>query len=215
MSFTKTLGEYLMNIYKKYKNIIFDLGGVLIKFYPKATLLEMFGSQENIPQHFFDIHKTQEWREFDRGTYLMPGLIAALPDHFDKQHAREFVQRVFDSLELMPEGLEIFKAVKVKGYKVFILSNLTNESHAKFADVPNFFDQFDGAIFSYLVKKVKPEPEIYTILLETYGLNPEECLFIDDLDINIQAGKDCGIDGLVCQSHQQLLSDLKALQVLD
>jgi len=56
-------------------------------------------------------------------------------------------------------------------------------------------DCFDGIFFSAEVKCMKPQKEMYEHFFERFGLKPEECFFIDDLERNIQGAKACGMDG--------------------
>ena len=72
----------------------------------------------------------------------------------------------------------------------------------------NFLDDLDGYLFSYEIHKVKPNPEIYEALYERYGLNPAECLFIDDLKENIAGARATGMDGIVFESIDQLKTEL-------
>jgi FMN phosphatase YigB (HAD superfamily) len=115
----------------------------------------------------------------------------------------------------LDDGLALLKMVKDHGYKVFALSNLTHGAYQKIVAYKNdFFELFDGAIFSYKVQAVKPEPMIYQIILQEYNLNPDQCFFIDDVDMNVTAAKALGIDGMVYRNAEQALQDMILLQIL-
>ena len=88
------------------------------------------------------------------------------------------------------------RELKGLGYGIYLLSN------AKL-DLPLYFDRilgsecFDGRIVSADWKLLKPQPEIYETLLREYGLQAEECFFIDDLNINIEGAWFAGMDGAI------------------
>ena len=99
-------------------------------------------------------------------------------------------------MPLMKGVPELIRELKDKGYHLYILSN-ASEFFAKKSDYFGVNQEFDGIVFSALVKMVKPNPEIYQYLLDTYDLNPEECLFLDDRPANIEGAKKLGIHGMV------------------
>ena len=199
----------------KYKNIIFDLGGVLIYFNRKELIASIFKDEPFYPAHLAQAPLTREWLEMDRGMFTPAQACEALADRFPKDMLLRFIQGSIASLKPLEEGLKIFRAVKALGYKTYILSNMSQEGYDAICNQTNLFTEFDGAIFSYQVQAVKPDLNIYQKLLDTYQLEAQECLFIDDLEVNINAGKSLGIDGIVCQNHANVLQELRDLKVLD
>ena len=159
--------------------------------------------------------KTREWLEMDRGVLSPLQVSQALAHRFPQDKLLHFIQSIPAYLKPMQEGIEIFSAVKALGYKTYILSNMSDVAYDAICKETDLFSQFDGAIFSYQVQAVKPDADIYQKLLDTYTLNAEECLFIDDLEVNIHAGRAMNIDGIVCHNHADVLQELKALKVLD
>ena len=82
--------------------------------------------------------------------------------------------------------------LKEKGYHTYVLSNACNRFYGYF---PRFYDlnTFEGVVVSSDVKMIKPNPAIYEYILKAYNLNPEECLFIDDMEANIEAAERAGM----------------------
>jgi HAD superfamily hydrolase (TIGR01509 family) len=199
----------------KYRNIIFDLGGVLFNFNPKETLPRVFSEKAAVPWDIIDSIKTFEWAEWDRGTMSVDQVCDALAHKYNPDDMKRFVSAVVEYLTPLPAGVEILQAVQARGYNTYVLSNLSEQSYRRIYFKNAFFSTFKGAIFSYQVKTVKPEPDIYKTLLKTYDLLPDECLFIDDLEININAGRSLGIDGIVCKNHEYVREELKRLGVLE
>ena len=93
---------------------------------------------------------------------------------------------------------EVVRELKALGYGIYLLSNAN-------VDLPKYFDRipgsecFDGRIVSAEWKLLKPQPELYRVLLREYGLNAEECFFVDDLAVNVEAAVQTGMSGTVFQ----------------
>ena len=88
------------------------------------------------------------------------------------------------------------KELKDKGYGIYLLSNTCSRFHTFRENIPAL-RFFDGEFISADCHLVKPEPGIYLRFLEQFGLRPEECVFIDDVPLNIEAAIRCGFSGIV------------------
>ena len=82
--------------------------------------------------------------------------------------------------------------MKQKGYTIYLLSNINEYTFESIQD-SKLFDIVDGYVFSYLEHQVKPHRSIYLTLLDRFQLKPNECLFIDDNNKNIETAKDLGM----------------------
>lgn len=199
----------------KYRSIIFDLGRVLINWKPEDIIKDIFKDEAEIPMYLMELATGPFMDKVDRGIITYDNVHEYLPAGFDKEFVIKFHRMIPNYLTPIAEGLQIFDAIKARGYKTYILSNFGKEEFEAVSSRYPFLQQFDGGIISYRVNHVKPEPEIYNILLETYGLNPAECLFIDDREDNIAAGKARGIDGIVCSDHATVVAELQRMNVLE
>ena len=201
----------------KYRNIIFDLGGVLIYFKPNELAAAIFNDQQRqaLPEDFVHAIASRAWLEMDRGTMTRDEVCDALADRFPRAMMEQFMAHLPHHLNPMPTGEVILHAIQQRGFATYILSNMSDWAHHVIDQKTDLFKRFDGAVFSYQVNLVKPEPQIYKLLLTRYQLKAEECLFIDDLEHNINAAKALGIDGIICHDHDQLRGDLKKMAVLD
>ena len=205
----------LQSPHEKYKNIVFDLGGVLIYWNSREIVKEVFGDDQSFTfEHLLSLYNSAHWGNWDRGTMTKEEVAEGVADKFDKEKVLHLMTMAPSFLKPLEAGLEIFRQVKALGYKTYVLSNLSPECHRKIRTESDFLEDFDGHIFSYQVKVIKPEPEIYKVLLETYSLKAEECLFIDDLEKNIIGAKKAGIDGVICGDHAVVLQELKNMKVL-
>jgi len=197
----------------KYKNIIFDLGAVLFYFNPYEILHDLFGLTKEQSKDIVKNISSSIWLDMDRGLITPEQVAEKLADPFGKENMLKFLYAMPDRLVPLTQGVEILKLVRQQGYKTYILSNLAEFCYLKVKDY-DFVKQFDGAIYSYQHKCAKPEEQIYRTLLDTYSLKAEECLFIDDLEVNINGSKMLGIDGIVCKDHNYVLDQLKLLSVI-
>ncbi len=205
-------------VHHRYRNIIFDLGGVLVCWNPKTIIASLFKDEPIIPWYLEEVAHSPEWLDIDRGTMTPNQALESVVKKFSypnlRQHVTKFLAAVPSFLNPLPEGLEILRAVQAKGYNTYILSNMSENGYAHVSQ-HDFLKTVQGGIYSYQVKTVKPDTAIYNILLKTYDLKPEECIFIDDMEINIEGAKVLGIDGIVCKDHTTVREELKKIGILN
>ena len=183
------------------RNIIFDMGNVLIKFVP-AQIIKEVGVESKEDQELLlkTVFETGEWHMTDLGTMtevdLWKSVSQKLPKHL-LGYAHEIILE-WDKKHLVPvPGMEeVVRMCKDKGYKVYLLSNASLRQPIYFPRIPGN-QYFDGTVVSAIVGICKPDREIYEYLLFKYGLKAEECIFIDDLPRNIEAAKEVGINGIL------------------
>ena len=131
-----------------------------------------------------------------------------------KPMVEELVLHWNDEIEPVEGMADLLKELKEKGYKLYLLSNASYRQPEYFNRTPGH-EYFDGRIVSFQVKQVKPDKEIYESLYKTYNLNPKECYFIDDLQVNIYGGMKTGMDGYVFDGDVEALREnLKSVGVL-
>ncbi len=196
------------------KNLIFDVGDVLIGYRWKEMLTDDFGlSDERAEQIGGLIFNDPIWPEFDRGLVSIDELV----EHYCERLPEEawMVRRFFYGEDLMAvrrdKVWDRVDELKQKGYRIFILSNYSEFLFRKHTDGLPFRDSLDGGIVSYQVNLIKPEPEIYKHLLEKYSLDPDDCIFYDDRDDNVEAARALGIEAVVITSEEMLLDELAKL----
>ena len=182
------------------RNIVFDMGNVLIHWRPALFVERMAIPEEDRPALLREVFGSVEWIQMDRGTLSFEEGLAAicrrLPERL-RGPARELTLDWWRHWLLPVEGMaELVRELKALGYGVYLLSNAKE-------DLPRYFDRipgsecFDGRIVSADWKLLKPQPEIYRTLLREYDLQAEECFFIDDLNINIEGAWFVGMDGAI------------------
>ena len=179
------------------KNIIFDLGNVLIRFKPEEFINKNI--KKEYREKFFNvIFKGQEWADLDRGILEYSDVVKIFSEKIPEcssEIKKLFDNYILDVLEPIEKNIEIMKSLKGK-YKLFVLSNFHYPAFDYIFKNWEFFKYFDGKIVSGHCKLLKPEKKIYELLCLTYSLKPNECVFIDDTKANIEAAEEFGINGI-------------------
>ena len=196
------------------KNLIFDVGGVLIGYRWKEMFMDDFGlsdeGAEELGRRIFD---DPIWPDFDRGLVE----IDALVDHYCALYPDSdyYIRRLFyenDKMATEREAVwEKMKEIKAGGSNIYILSNYSEYLFKKHTGHMPFRNLLDGGLVSYEVGAIKPEPVIYEKLLERYSLTPDTCIFFDDLEKNVEAAITLGIESYLVTSEEDLLDKLDRL----
>ena len=198
------------------KNIVFDMGNVIIRFDP-AAFIDRYGVSAGDKQTLLtEIFRSPEWVMMDRGTLTDEQcaviLCPRLPEHL-REIARKLIA-LWDRPIIEVEGIyPLIEELKSKGYGIYLLSNASCRQPDYWQRVPaaRFFD---GTLISYSVKLIKPMPEIYEKFFEKFSLKREECFFIDDSPANIEASLYVGMSGAVFNNDiRRLRRELRAAGV--
>ena len=191
------------------KNIVFDIGRVLIEFEWGEYIHRLFDdtTAERVTAAMWG---TGYWKELDRALLtddeILELFYSAGPDV--REEILEAFNRVGECVKRRDWVIPMLEDLKSRGYRVLYLSNFSGHVMGSNPGALDFVDHMDGGIFSCDVNVVKPAADIYLRLIEKYGLRPEECIFIDDHPDNIAMAKKCGMKGIVFRSREQLETDL-------
>lgn len=176
------------------KNIIFDLGGVVVEWNGERVIDSFKGNPSLIMYIKSNGFFKDYWNAFDKGTLSRRELVdkVALITGISAEECNAFVEHVKLSLVPIPETEALIKELSAQGYKLYCLSNMSNDFY-DYLKTREVFKYFDGQIISAIEHMVKPDREIYELILNRFHLKPEESLFIDDLAANIKAAQALGI----------------------
>lgn len=186
------------------KNIIFDMGGVLIDYNPEKTLYGLF-DKETADILLKEIFRNPLWSDKDRGIITPAEIMQKVKNRIPEavfEKASEMVDNFYPYMPPFEKMYGFVESLKAKGYGIYLLSNASSDFHERRSGIPAL-SLFDGVIISADHKLLKPEKEIYEKLYETFSLKPEECFFIDDVQANIDGAKATGMDGH-CYYHGDL-----------
>lgn len=180
------------------KNIVFDMGGVIIDLNLERTLRDHF-PEEYHKSILEKVFYGEEWRLMDGGFMRPEEAIQRILPLFPQEFHKDLTDMITNFYPYMPpvrETEELIVRLKKAGYKVYLLSNAT----------PRFFDEYqnypaltmlDGYFISALYNLLKPQQEIYEAFCDKFSLNAEECFFIDDMPANIEGARAYGMKGFV------------------
>ena len=197
-----------------YKNIIFDLGNVLLSFNPKDYLKSKI-SEDRIDNVYKAIFQSEEWVMLDRGTITEKDAINRIIERNNTY--RDDINLAFkdwyDILRPIEDAVEVLTKLKKNGYNIYYLSNFHELAFKEVTTKNNFFELFDGGVVSYAEKLIKPEEEIYKLILKRYNLNPKETIFIDDTKLNVDGASKLGIKAIFLEDSKKLRENLISLKV--
>jgi putative hydrolase of the HAD superfamily len=193
------------------RNIIFDLGNVLISFRPKEYLDKKEYSEEAKKIILEDIFHAKEWIQLDNGDISLSEAIDSIAGK--SSMSREEITHIFnlrtDLMVPLDQNINLLPELKEMGFKLFFLSNFPIDIFHEIQSGYYFFKYFDGGIISAEVRHSKPDSKIYQILMEKYSIIPEESLFIDDLEANVHAAEKLGMKGLVTHGSLEIEKEVK------
>lgn len=197
------------------KNIIFDIGNVLLSFQPEDYLSQYF-TQEQMGDLMTIIFSSDEWVDLDMGTLLIQGAIDSLANKHPHYHNEIIfvLENWTEMLTTIDENIQIAYELKEKGYHLYLLSNFHTEAFETVIKKYEFFHLFEGQIISAHEHVAKPDEKIYKILLERYHLCPNESLFIDDSLANIHTAQRLGMHGICLPYQANLREELQKISIL-
>src|SRR3989304_7289123 len=196
------------------ENIIFDLGNVLILWNPDVVYKKFFSSDLTKAQRFYEETGIQKANtEMDRGRPFQEAL-SELAGKFPHYHEpiqfwkTKWLEMIGGPIE---DSVKVLESLHTQGYPLYALTNWAEETfftHIRHNQKYQFLNNFKDIVISGVVKEIKPEPQIYKILLQRNNLKPENCIFIDDSSDNIVAAQNLGIATIKFTSPEQLVDEL-------
>lgn len=189
------------------KNIILDVGGILFD-----------DSKENIEKllnkNCDKIYKAAYGKDFKDcllGKKTIREHIKSLQDEEDFEDINYILNKknLSESYPLIKENFDYIKKLKQRGYKLYLLTNITEESYRYIDKSINIKSTFDGGIYSYQEGIIKPNLSIYNLLMDKFNLNKSETIFFDDKEKNVIAACKTGIKSIVFHSIEDIQENIK------
>ena len=153
------------------------------------------------------------WDEMDRGIKSETEILQSFIDADPKLEIeiRYTYDNCLDSLHRLDYAADWIREVKDSGRQALYLSNYSRLLVDGKPEVLDFLSEMDGGVFSYLVGAIKPEPEIYQILIDKYRLIPENCIFIDDREANLASARNLGFQTILFDGYEQCRAKINEL----
>ena len=189
-----------------YKNILFDMGNVLVTYNPEWVIRRYTEDEELIREVKNIVFNSQEWLLLDAGLIEEEKAERNWMERLSSDKARELAHLSFQNwhlynMKVIPGTAEMICALKENGKEIYLLSNASMRLLSIYKEVIPAVECFSGIFYSAAHKCVKPQDIIYERFLKEYSLKPSDCFFIDDLEENISAAKAVGISGAVMKSR--------------
>lgn len=193
------------------KNIVFDIGDVLVEYSPEKYVRKIGISQLSLNKANDILIKDKRWREYLNGNIEVNKLLLyfkeenpELEKEFEilllKEHNGNILHEINENTNLLKELSE--------KYQIYLLSNITKETFESIQEQFDFVHYIKGGVYSYIEHISKPEKKIYETLIERYQLNSNETIYIDDRKKNIEAINDTGIIGIQYKKGKSLRKEL-------
>lgn len=188
------------------KNVIFDIGNVILTFSRDFLLKHFYNGKDydTLKEHLF-----KDWEMLDEDKISLHEYYEKVKNSLSPK-LYSYAKSVLDNWEYYMSYnvgiIDLIRELKSKGYKLYILSNMTRHFIERDYKFP-ILKEFDGIVYSAPIGLVKPDPKIYEYILNKYSLKAEQCLFIDDMKTNLAAAARFGIKTYHYQSDTPALRD--------
>ena len=182
------------------KNIVFDMGQVLVSYVGNLVCQIYIEDEQERKDVSTYVFASPEWILLDMGVMPEEEALKKMQERLDTERKREQAEWCFwhwHEYNMKPkEGMEeLVRWLKSMGYGIYLCSNASVRLLKCYKEVIPAIDCFDGILFSAEVQCLKPQKEMYGHLFDRFHLKPEECFFVDDLNLNIEGARRCGMEG--------------------
>lgn len=181
------------------KNIVFDMGKVLVGYDGMRVCEHFIENEHDRKRVHTAVFVSPEWVMMDMGLLkdeqALQSIDARLPERLHEVAATCLREWHHYCMWTYPEMEPVVRRLKERGFGIYLCSNAAIRLLDCYQEVIPAVDCFDGLLFSADVKCMKPQKEIYEHLFARFHLKPEECFFIDDVPVNIEGARACGMDG--------------------
>lgn len=195
--------------------VVFDVGNVLLRWDPRHLYRRLIPDEARL-SWFMQNVCTATWNlEQDRGRPWADAVALLVAQHPEwEREIRAYDECWHETVAgVIEDSVTVLTELKAKGEKVYAITNFSREKWAESVIRFPFLGMFDGTIVSAHERLLKPEPAIYHTLLERYGLNAGDCIFVDDSERNIEGARAVGMQGLHFVEPIDLRAELRGLGV--
>lgn len=195
------------------RNIILDIGNVIVRWDPPGIITRCFGAAAATPDFIRAVFGPDIWHPLNRGE--ITGDEARLRYQaelgFTAPQANDLFTAINASLTLIAPTIALMERIAAAGYRMFALSDNVHELVTYLKEHHDFWRFFDGAIISAKVGLLKPDPAIFECLLTTYDLQANQCVFFDDMPGNVAGAQSVGLYAFVFTDAVKAEADLLGL----
>ncbi len=191
---------------------MFDVGGVLLEWNPPAVIARLHpdpAAQALIRKQMFE---HADWHEFDRGGLSEPAAV----EHFARATGlgtaatRTLMHAARESLAPIAGTVRLVEDLARAGVHLYLLSNMPASTFDYLVQRHAFFSHFKYLVISGQILLIKPDPAIFSHLVEKTGIAPAESVFIDDVPKNVAAARECGFEAIQFRDPESCRAELRA-----
>ncbi len=172
-------------------DIVFDIGNVIFEWNPQKLVASIFSCKTESKEAIENIIFHEDWQMLDKGTLSLGEAISRANDrcNIGVNKIRKLFEETPKSLIPIQETIDVIMDLSEKGYSLYVLSNMHKHCFEYLSVAHDIWRNFSGIVISSHIKSIKPEPEIFEYLIDTYDLIPRNTVFLDDMKNNIEAAK--------------------------
>lgn len=195
---------------KTIDTVVFDIGGVLVEL-GRFRFLEKKGfTGEKANRVMYATMRSKDWVQMDLNNIPVEEILERFIRNDPEMEAE--IRHMFADLngivERRESSLPWLRRVKESGRKILYLSNYSHKIMRECADALYFLPEMEGGLFSCDVHMVKPDPAFYQMLIDKYQLDPARCVFIDDLETNLEGARAVGMHTILFENPEQAEAEL-------
>ena len=192
------------------RTVVFDVGGVLVDWDPRHLYRKVFDDDEAMETFLAEVCPWEWHHKHDAGvpfTESIPALSNAFPEHAPliAMWESRYLEMIPDEI---PGTVDVLRELHARGTRLLVLSNMPSETWAPLTAMFEWFDLFEGAVVSGDEKVVKPDPAIYRILIDRFGIDVADTAFVDDRQENVDAASALGLTGILFTDADSLRTRL-------
>lgn len=195
---------------KNIKNIIFDVGNVLLHWSPSEIIQKAFLNTKYAGKFTPDMFRLSDWLDFDQGLITEVQVIKIFQNHWglSQSMAEHLLLTAKQSLIAKQESIALLESLSKQNKNLYCLTNMSEEFFQYLSKAHNFWDLFKHITVSARVKLLKPDPKIYQYVLDHNHLLAHETILIDDMKENIDSAIKMGLHGILFTDIKNCQKDL-------
>ena len=195
------------------RNVIFDLGGVVLEWNPDKILEGYYSDPSARAAMKAALFKHPDWLQMDRGTLTESEALGRLKNRTGRPAAElsGLFEAVRSSLQPKADTLALLQRLAQRQVPLYCLSNMPASTFAYLRAQHAFWDAFRGIVISGEIKMLKPEREIFEYLLQRFELSATDSVFVDDHPPNVQAAERLGMHTVCFRDARQCELELARL----